>query len=162
MNDSFTSYVYSCVLIHSIILHVVMVNVICCHTLFAVPTRQPVRANHAMNRFRRTCESNISVAPLCPRGDWLHMIPLNVRYLSPRLYCNFVKERIWRMVLVHVGYLVLPVFGSVRNRGIYNTLFHIWGPLLVPSVFIKTRVCFICRHQSKMRNESLEMRSFDV
>uniref|UniRef100_K7EIS4 Arkadia (RNF111) C-terminal like ring finger ubiquitin ligase 2C n=1 Tax=Homo sapiens TaxID=9606 RepID=K7EIS4_HUMAN len=22
------------------------------------------------------------------------------------------------MVLVHVGYLVLPVFGSVRNRGI--------------------------------------------
>lgn len=23
-----------------------------------------------------------------------------------------------RMVLVHVGYLVLPVFGSVRNRGI--------------------------------------------
>lgn len=23
------------------------------------------------------------------------------------------------MVLVHVGYLVLPVFGSVRNRGIY-------------------------------------------
>ncbi|KAB0366313.1 hypothetical protein FD755_010317 [Muntiacus reevesi] len=33
------------------------------------------------------------------------------------------------MVLVHVGYLVLPVFGSVRNRGI---AFCFRGPL--PSV----------------------------
>lgn len=30
------------------------------------------------------------------------------------------------MVLVHVGYLVLPVFGSVRNRGI---AFSFRGPL---------------------------------
>lgn len=28
-----------------------------------------------------------------------------------------------RMVLVHVGYLVLPVFGSVRNRGMTRSLF---------------------------------------
>lgn len=68
-------------------------------------------------------ESN-PAATLCPRGDWLHMIPLNVHYLFTRLHSVFIKQTIWRMVLVHVGYLVLPVFGSVRNRGIYNTLFH--------------------------------------
>lgn len=71
----------------------------------------------------RLCESN-PAATLCPRGDWLHMIPLNVHYLLIRLHSVFIKQTIWRMVLVHVGYLVLPVFGSVRNRGIYNTLNH--------------------------------------
>lgn len=69
-------------------------------------------------------EPNAAAAVLCPRGDWLHMIPLNVHYLFLRLHSVFIKQKIWRMVLVHVGYLVLPVFGSVRNRGIYNALIH--------------------------------------
>lgn len=37
-----------------------------------------------------------------------------------------------RMVLVHVGYLVLPVFGSVRNRGKVIYLFYPFLSLLVP------------------------------
>lgn len=36
-----------------------------------------------------------------------------------------------RMVLVHVGYLVLPVFGSVRNRGMTSCMF-----LLLSFLFI--------------------------
>lgn len=85
----------------------------------------------SIESFRRTDsverlvgESNTAATLLCPRGDWLYMIPLNVHYLFIRLHSVFIKQKIWRMVLVHVGYLVLPVFGSVRNRGIYNTLFH--------------------------------------
>ncbi|XP_051950965.1 E3 ubiquitin-protein ligase RNF165-like isoform X2 [Xyrauchen texanus] len=45
------------------------------------------------------------------------MIPLNVHDFFLRLHDIFIKQKIRRMVLVHVGYLVLPVFGSVRNRG---------------------------------------------
>lgn len=52
------------------------------------------------------------------------MISLNVgtrtgRLLEPSVYRLLHQEKKSRMVLVHVGYLVLPVFGSVRNRGIY-------------------------------------------
>ncbi|XP_031426949.1 E3 ubiquitin-protein ligase RNF165 isoform X3 [Clupea harengus] len=52
------------------------------------------------------------------------MISLNVtlgtrtgRLLEPSVYRLLHQEKKSRMVLVHVGYLVLPVFGSVRNRG---------------------------------------------
>lgn len=45
---------------------------------------------------------------------------------GPRAAAAAAAARGARMVLVHVGYLVLPVFGSVRNRGI---AFSFRGPL---------------------------------
>lgn len=42
------------------------------------------------------------------------------------------------MVLVHVGYLVLPVFGSVRNRGKVISLFYPFLSLLV-SIYVNIK-----------------------
>lgn len=57
----------------------------------------------------------------CPfecAGDWRGSFPWTICLAG----CPHNKEGP-RMVLVHVGYLVLPVFGSVRNRGMTSYTF---------------------------------------
>lgn len=56
-----------------------------------------------------------AVGAACPfesAGDWRGSVPWTI-CLSGYPH----NKEGPRMVLVHVGYLVLPVFGSVRNRG---------------------------------------------
>lgn len=62
----------------------------------------------------------------CPfecAGDWRGSFPWTICLAG----CPHNKEGP-RMVLVHVGYLVLPVFGSVRNRGMNSYMFSYSNP----------------------------------
>lgn len=54
-------------------------------------------------------------------GDWRGSFPWTICLTG----CAQNKEGP-RMVLVHVGYLVLPVFGSVRNRGMRSFMFSLF------------------------------------
>lgn len=61
----------------------------------------------------------------CPfecAGDWRGSFPWTICLAG----CPHNKEEGPRMVLVHVGYLVLPVFGSVRNRGMTSCMLFIF------------------------------------